>query len=161
MFDKQQLDQLYRYCYSLLGHESNAYDLLQSSLEKYLCCKTTIKNPQTYMKQIIRNSFIDFVRKASHRDHDLYEEDQGYMDYDVKTLESIMIDRSMVEQVMAFLTPSEREIVHLWAVEGYSTREIADWLGIPKGTILSKIHRLRIKLKQQFPESVELNQVAL
>ena len=48
------------------------------------------------------------------------------------------------------LTPHEREILFLWAVEGFTVQDIANDLGIPKGTILSRLHRLKIKVKNKF-----------
>ena len=38
--------------------------------------------------------------------------------------------------------------MYLWAVEGYSTSELAEFLEMPRGTLLSKIHRLRIRVER-------------
>ncbi len=74
------------------------------------------------------------------------------VEFDVKTLESISIDDDLIEQVLDNLEPLERKILFYWAVEGYTTQQIADMLEMPKGTVLSKIHRMRLRIKQQFNE---------
>jgi RNA polymerase sigma-70 factor (ECF subfamily) len=48
------------------------------------------------------------------------------------------------------LNPVEREILYFWAIEGFSTTEVAKIMKMPKGTVLSKIHRMRIAIKQRF-----------
>jgi RNA polymerase sigma-70 factor (ECF subfamily) len=44
------------------------------------------------------------------------------------------------------MTTAEREILFLWAVEGYSTDEVARHLDRPRGSVLSIIHRMRKRL---------------
>ena len=49
----------------------------------------------------------------------------------------------------------DREILYLWAVEEYSAAEIGHVLDVPRNTILSRVHRLRARLRDAFPEHVE------
>ena len=71
-------------------------------------------------------------------------------DFDVQTLEELLVNEAMAEQILQSLEPDEREIMYCWAIEGFSTSEIAEKLEKPKGTILSKIYRMRKKLIEQF-----------
>lgn len=151
MFDQQSLNKLYRFCYSLTTDEANAYDLLQNSLEKFLKSKHEKENSLAYMYQIIRHQFIDDYRKQSKQTSIPFEE-QDYFDFDVKTLESVSIDEDLIEQVLIYLKPLEREILFYWAVEGYTTQQIAEMLALPKGTVLSKIYRMRQRINKQFNE---------
>lgn len=155
MFDQSKLNQLYRFCYSLTLDEASAYDLLQNSLEKYLKSNTKKQNTVAFMYQIIRHQFIDDYRKQSKQKTEPFKE-QDYVDFDVKTLESLSIYEDLIEQVLEYLTPLEREILFYWAVEGYSTQQIADMLAMPKGTVLSKIYRMRLRIKQQFNDDLSL-----
>ena len=41
----------------------------------------------------------------------------------------------------------EREALFLWAVEGYTAREIAEMCSSPINTVLSRLHRGRRKLR--------------
>ena len=155
MFDQDDLNKLYRFSYSLTLNESDAYDLLQNSLEKFIKNQTQKENDLAFMYRIIRHQFIDDYRKQSKHPSVPFEE-QDYIDFDVKTLESISIDEDLVERLFEYLEPLEREILFYWAVEGYTTQQIADMLAMPKGTVLSKIHRMRQRIKQQFNEQLIL-----
>lgn len=63
MFNKDALQQLYRYSYSLTCDEHDAYDLLQGALEKFIKLNVEANQPVAYMKRIIYNRFIDECRR--------------------------------------------------------------------------------------------------
>ncbi|MGB5310090.1 MAG: sigma-70 region 4 domain-containing protein, partial [Arenicellales bacterium] len=46
------------------------------------------------------------------------------------------------------IEPVDREVLFFWAVEGFSIREISEKLEISRGTLLSRIHRLRKRLSE-------------
>ena len=56
-----------------------------------------------------------------------------------------------VRDAMARLAPDERQIVLLSVLEGYTMREIAGMLGLPQGTVSSKLHRTLKKLRHPAP----------
>lgn len=162
MFDKQALQQLYRYCYSLTCDSQNAHDLLQNALEKFIRASNNKIHPVAYMKGIIRNQFIDDCRKNKIVQFESIDDTEPPADFDVQTLESIVISENMVEQVLRYLDPDEREIIYLWAIEGLSTLQVAEQLDKPKGTILSKIYRMRKKIVEKFSaDSDEVRRVKL
>ena len=57
-----------------------------------------------------------------------------------------MIAQHDLDVVIAVLEPMERELLFLWAVEGYTAQELADQTGAPRGTVLARLHRLRSKI---------------
>ena len=150
MFDKDVLQQLYRYSYSLTCDEHNAYDQLQGALEKYIKSNVEANQPIAYMKKIIYNMFIDECRRQKIVQFEELEETTLPTDFDVQTLEELQVDQDMTEKILQSLEPDEREIMYCWAIEGFSTSEIAVKLEKPKGTILSKIYRMRKKLIEKF-----------
>ena len=152
--DRNTLNNLYCYCFALAGNESEAYDLLQSSIEKFLRAETeSISNKISFIKKIIRNHYIDEYRKQSRVSVEQFDEAVTYVDMDTKSMEKIIASQLQVESVWQELSFSEREILYFWAVEGYSTSELAEFLQIPRGTLLSKIHRLRIRLEEKFDDT--------
>jgi RNA polymerase sigma-70 factor (ECF subfamily) len=154
MFDSKQLNSLYRYCFSLTGEEHESYDLLQSSIEKFLKIDSEgIENKPAYIKRVIRNHYIDECRKHAKIEEEQYDETVTYVDMNTNSLEKIIASQYQVEAVWQQLTVSEREIMYFWAVEGYTTDELAEFLEMPRGTLLSKIHRLRKRLEKHFDES--------
>ena len=55
-------------------------------------------------------------------------------------------EREELEELFA-LPPEDREVLHLFYYEGYSTREIAKITGVREGTVRSRLSRARGKLK--------------
>ena len=153
MFDKEILQQLYRYAYSLTCDEHDAYDLLQGAIEKFIKSNTEANQPTAYIKKIIYNRFIDDCRRQKIVQFENMEEAALPADFDVQTLEELLVNEALAEQILKSLEPDEREIMYCWAIEGFTTSEIAEKLEKPKGTILSKIYRMRKKLIEQFGES--------
>jgi RNA polymerase sigma-70 factor (ECF subfamily) len=106
-----------------------------------------------YAMQVIRNLFIDQLRSNARVDLEPFDEDNVALDFDLASLESTMLDRSELESVWSEMTVIEREILYLWAVEGYSTDEVAGHLDKPRNSVLSIIHRMRKRLKERFGEA--------
>jgi len=48
-----------------------------------------------------------------------------------------------IHEALAVMNPELREVLWFWAVEGLKYREIAEALGIPIGTVMSRLHRAR------------------
>ena len=151
MFDHDALNRLYRYSRSLCEQDSDAFDLLQSALER--CVRTPPRESAaavSYAMRIIRNLFIDQRRSDARVMLEPFEEQGVTVDFDLSSLEDLALDRAELEMVWAELSVVEREILYLWAVEGYSTDEVARHLEKPRHTVLSIIHRMRQRLKNRF-----------
>lgn len=150
MFSNEQLQQLFRYGCALTTDAQQAHDLLQDAIES---CLRQPPHKQaaimSYVRTIMRNRFIDNARHQQRFPQDTLEEEQIAIDMDVRMLEDIVIDEAELDNLWGLLDPLEREILFLWAVEEYSTTEIASQMDIPRGTILSRIHRLRKRLQDQ------------
>lgn len=150
MFNNEQLQKLFRYGCALTTDEQQAHDLLQDAIES---CLRQPPNKQaalmSYTRTIMRNRFIDNVRHRQRYPQETLEDEQLTIDMDVRLLEDIIIDENELAGLWDLLDPLECEILFLWAVEDYSTTEIASQLEMPRGTILSRIHRLRKRLQDQ------------
>ena len=152
VFDQQALNQLYQYAMSLCGEEADAYDLLQSALEKYLKAERgrsqVLDQPAAYMRRIIRNLYIDQFRRRQALSWDVFDENvhTHVADISGQTLEQLVIDRDQLSKLWLTFNDKERELLYLWALLGHSIDEIAAELECPRGTLLARIHRLRKKL---------------
>jgi RNA polymerase sigma-70 factor (ECF subfamily) len=144
MFDRDKLNQLYRYGLSLTGDEQLAYDLVHDTVEK-LISKNFILNKMAYAKKSMRNRFYDILKSKSNSatvsiiDDEFSSEDNT---------ENIIDATNSIREVMKGLKTSERELLYLWGVEEYSTKEISELMNLPKGTVTSKLKRLRDKLQK-------------
>jgi len=157
MFDKDELNKFYRYAISLTQDGDLAYDLLQSALERYLKkVSKAVENPNAYLKTIIRNLFIDHERRKkvvpmiSMDNEEILNSDNYVEPTDDRSMDDVLITRQEALQLTKLLTPEENELLYLWAVEEYSTAEISVISQQPKGTILSKLHRLKKRVREQF-----------
>lgn len=149
-FDQTALQRAYRYCLALTGHEAAAYDLLQDGLERYLRQAETVENPQAMLYRILHNRFIDTRRTSRDELHDDVDVlDDQCLSLGFHGLDDMLIARQELAIIWQGLTPAERELLHLWAVEGHTAREVADQLGEPRGTVLCRIHRLRRRLEAE------------
>ena len=149
MFSKQQLDRLYQYAYSLTTNRDEAFDLLQTCLEKYLRNKSKVKNPQSWMFRVIRNQFYDLIRRQQPELIDLNDSRLASISDELESLEDMTIERDTIEHIWNELDNSEREILFFWAVMGCTSTEIANSLNSPRGTIVSRIHRIKTKLQRK------------
>lgn len=163
MIDKDLLNQLYRFAISLTNNEDQAYDLLQSSIEKYLKVNfTEIEVPVAYLKRIIRNEFIDLTRKKRFQydvDSEVIDKINDKNSLEEITLEDVFVQQEEITAILGTMTAEERELLYLWAVEEYTFEEIAQMKQMPRGTLLSKLHRLkkRIQLQQNSDNVLNLS----
>jgi len=167
MFNKEELNQLYRYALSLSAHEQTAYDLVQSGVERYLKKisvmpqslerppENQLKNPLAYIKSTIRNCYFDLERhrkvvsiiSIDSDDASNIDDYIGLVDSD--PMEDVLINQQEVQQLLARLNAQENELLYLWAVEEHTVEEISRIYAKPRGTMLSKLHRLKKRIREQ------------
>ncbi len=151
MFDADQLQRLYRFGVSMSGDETLAYDLLQDALEAYLRIyrRAPPDHPMAYVRTSMRNGYIDRLRREQrYPEQDFDEQQEGMVDLSCAMLEDIIIAQEELDRLWSRLSSMERMVLYLWAVEGFTAKEIAAQLDAPRGTILARLHRLRRKLTQ-------------
>ncbi len=156
MFNKDALNKLYHYALSLSAQEDAAYDLLQSALERYLSkAPPSICNPQAYVKTIIRNLFYDLHRHNKAVPMISIDSDEISLPeaVDDSTLDDLLFNQQQVQQLTQILSTEENELLYLWAVEEYTHSEIAAIFQQPRGTILSKLHRLKKRIRKHLHTS--------
>ena len=147
-FTDEHLQQLYRYGISLSHNEAQAYDLLQDGLESYLNRPpTNDASSMGYIRSIMRNRYIDQYRHRNRFPEEGLEVIEETVGIDVRLLEDIVVTAQQLDVVWQQLSTSEREIIFLWAVEDMSAKDIAIELDMPRGSVLSKIYRLRNRIK--------------
>lgn len=144
MFSQEQLQQLYRYGFSLCANQDDAYDLLQGSLERLLKhgCDD---NSLSYCRATMRNLYIDQCRRQAIVPFQPLD-DELPADINEHSLEELVIQQKTLEEIWPLFDTTDREILFLWAVLGHTAQEIADETGTVRGTVLSRIHRIRQKV---------------
>jgi len=119
---------------------------------------------KTYLYRLARNRAIDAVRKFSReRKHilDLKEELHGGSANTVNSLANLDPEeefikkeerRSVLKTVLS-LKERDRVILFMKDVEGLSVLDIAHSIGIPEGTVKSRLHRARGQVVNMLRES--------
>lgn len=152
-FDQQQLNRLYQYAMTLSQQPADGYDLLQASLESFLQLdqsKGKIEKPESYLRKLIRNRFIDQYRYHQRWSFSSLGEESQFpaaIDLSYTSLEDLHIQRDQLHRIWQQISPLDRDILYHWAVLGFTTQETSELLDIAKGTLLSRVHRLRQQFK--------------
>lgn len=148
-FTDEHLQRLYRYGISLTHNDAQAHDLLQDAIESYLQKPPASEAASmAYLRRIMRNRFIDQYRHANRFPEETLTAVEETLGIDARLLEDIVITDQQLDMAWGQLNTDERETLFLWAVEDMSANAIAQELDIPRGTVLSRIYRLRNKFKQ-------------
>lgn len=149
-FSDKELNRYFRYCLSLTGNREDAFDLLQGSVEKILRKESVdIQNPGAYFLIVIRNMFFDDLRKKSGQPLlEVFESHHGKQLSEDEDFSEILMQRDQLAPALEHLNSVDRELIHLTIVEGYTIDELSELTGVSRGTVLSKIHRAKIKLKK-------------
>ncbi len=138
------LPRLRRFCFSLTGTWHDADDLMQATVKRLL----EKPPPQEvilakWMFRVCKNIWIDEVRSRKVRAATPIDDapEAAATDGERGVMDRIMFEQ--VNQSMAALPDDQRVVVSLVAVEGYSYKEAAEMLGIPIGTVMSRLSRAR------------------
>ena len=144
---------LYRVAYTWTHDRNLAADLVQETITR--CLKNTEKFTQVedvtiWLFTVLRNCWRDHLRK---------NKPQVEFDFtelvDSMTPELNYYQNQLKKQLAAAfgrLSHEHREILSLVAIEGFSYETVAKILGIPTGTVMSRISRARQSLKEQLSE---------
>ena len=144
------LPRLRRFARALAGQPDRADDLVQAACEKALT-KSHQWRPGTrldsWMYRILQTTWLDDRRASAFRLSHLEEVDiDSVADHGaVRRLEA-RTTLAAVRQAVRALPDPQRAVLGLVCVEGLSYREAADVLGVPVGTVMSRLARARLSL---------------
>ena len=149
----------------LLGSRDEAHDAVQeAALRAYQALGSFVPGRPFYpwFYRILRNGCIQRLRSRKVRRsislHLGAPEDDGLFDWpDARTLrpEDLLARSEVGEHIAAALVrlpPADAEILILKHFDGLSYKEIAEALSIPVGTVMSRLHTARRRLRNQVPE---------
>ncbi len=144
----------YRYALSLCTDRQDAEDIVHDAWIRL--DKRYGKSPEkSLLYTTIRNLYIDRYRRARKIQFSEFEE-QAYVPAD--PADSRLTPREM-NAFLRQLRDVEREALYLSVVEGYTADEIAKMTKVARGTVLSLIHRSKIKLRT-WMAGTDLNDVS-
>nr|WP_300150305.1 sigma-70 family RNA polymerase sigma factor [Propionicimonas sp.] len=155
------LDQLYGAALRMTRNPADAEDLVQETFAKAYASFhqfTPGTNLKAWLYRILTNTFINSYRKkqrqpqtsgADVEDWQLARA-EAHTSTGLRSAEMDALDRmphSAVTDAMNALAPDFRLAVYLADVEGFSYKEIAEIMGTPIGTVMSRLNRGRNQLR--------------
>jgi RNA polymerase sigma-70 factor (ECF subfamily) len=142
------IPRLRRYARALTGERSAADDLVQDTLERAwtkLHLWRTGSDLRAWLFTIMHNVHVNQVRsKAAAVTLPL---DDDLPDSPVRPTQADMLEVRDIDTALKRLPVAQREVLLLVALEHLSYQETADALGIPIGTVMSRLARARERLR--------------
>lgn len=149
--------------YVALGYVGNSDDALDLSQDAFVNAFRHIKRFDSsrsffpWFYSILKNlcmNHVNRLRRRREQSIDDTSDDAPEISIPVETVdpEQSAVRRDLAEKIsraMKRLRPKEREIIILQHLQDFSYQEIADLLGIPIGTVMSRLYSARRSLKRE------------
>lgn len=147
------LPNLYRYALSLSRQREVAEDLVQITVERAIKAQDR-HDPATrldsWLLRILRNAWIDMTRRTRTRGTEIELDDAPEADpVDGPRVTEARLMLAAAERAMARLPVEQREVLVLVCYEELSYAETAEILGVPRGTVMSRLSRARLALARE------------
>lgn len=170
------LDQLYGGALRMTRNPADAEDLVQETYVKAYQAFNSFSegtNLKAWLYRIMTNTYINSYRKKKRQptqqssedvtDHQLLatssHESVGLESAEVEALKNLPNQR--IAQAINDLSEDYRMVVYYADVEGLAYKEIAEIMGTPLGTVMSRLHRGRKQLREALKDVAQEHGIAV
>ena len=151
-----EVPRLNRYALALLRDRRDAEDLVHDCVVRALANLTGWRdgdNPRKWLFTILHNLYIDRVRAQGRMPMQLSLDAVDLNASSVRPNEEVT--RHEINTALQALPAEQRQCVLLIGLEGLSYAEASEVLGVPVGTIMSRLSRGREKLRELLDHQVQ------
>lgn len=163
-FYTEHRSELQAHAWRLLKNNAKAEEVVQDALIKVMLAAPELSSEEhalSYVHRTIENLCIDIFRLEGRRpnlvllDDATAEIESAWQEnLDHSEVVAAADDASIVRQALSMLSPAERAALVMWEMEGRSTKEIAQELGIKELTVRHTVSRARASLRKVLSELV-------
>jgi RNA polymerase sigma-70 factor (ECF subfamily) len=149
---------LFRLAYAWCGDRDMAEDLVQEALTRALATTSPLKDQRAlegWLMVILNNCWRDCLRKKMAGVLEDIDEWAERLESEELSPEQNLAGRQTaitVRNAIARLPLGQRQVLTLVDMEDRSYAEVAEILGVPAGTVMSRLARARAALKQQLTD---------
>lgn len=159
--------QLYALCLRIAGNREDALDCVQETLLRIWRSLPKYRRQSaltTWFYRIAANTCFDLLRRQKYRPLVSLEAmtDEGFSpaadeqsDCNPEVNLECSARKNSLAQTIARLPDKLRDVLILRDVEGLSYEQISESLGVPAGTVRSRLSRARLKLKELLAENLQ------
>jgi RNA polymerase sigma factor (sigma-70 family) len=142
---------MFAVCLRYMGDSDDAQDTLQDGFVKVFSKLADFKNEgvlEGWIRRIIVNTCLDAIRKNQKTKFDVSISDVEYqLEYNDTGLQSLELEELM--NLVQSMPNGYRVVFNMFAIEGYSHKEIGEKLGINENTSKSQYLRARAFLRER------------
>lgn len=141
---------LRRYARSLTRTEADAEDLVQEAFARAFQAAgrgEQIRHPGAFLMRLTRNLFVDTLR-GHHREAKILDFEAFAREGAIPAAQEKVVELREVMDAMETLPEEQRCLLWSVAVEGESYADTARDLGLPEGTVTSRLSRARQTLRR-------------
>ena len=155
------LDAAYNLARWLTRNDQDAEDVVQEAFLRALRFFGSFRggDGRSWLLAIVRNACYDWLQRRAGPDQMMaFDEEIHAPQAAADDPEHLLLqraDRQIVRRALEALPPVWREVLILRELEGLSYKEIARVVGIPVGTVMSRLARARTRLQQQLTGPTE------
>lgn len=150
-----ELPALRRFARALTGDPALADDLVQDCVERALT-KSHLYDParplRAWLYAVLRNIHVSGLRRNGRLGIVKTVDDLGDGEGAVPPEQEHRLAASSITAALDRLSPQHREVILLVGLEEMSYRDVSDILGVPVGTVMSRLSRAREHMRQLLEE---------